>query len=126
MHEHCQHLFEIGSGRKASGGFVTTTEGVERAASHAPGLTGGTVATGQRQRVEVAQAAEFGAIHIEQFASPGQPVGTEADAVGRQTEHRAIEAMLGTDGRDMGVVVQHGNGGHVERVRHGQGGTGRV
>ncbi len=56
---------------------------------------------------------ERGAVDEQQLAAPGRAVVAQADAVERQAEQRAVDAVLGRDRRHMRVVVLHG----MDRMR---------
>ena len=58
----------------------------------------------------MAEARERGAVDAQQLAAPGRAVVAEADAVEREAEQRAVDAMLGGDRGDVRVVV-------LDRVR---------
>ena len=84
------------------------------AAAHAPGLARRRVAAGQRQRAEVAEAAERGAVETEKLAAPGAAVGAAPQPVQHDGERRGGHAVLGENGGGVGVVVLHGQSRQAE------------
>ena len=62
----------------------------------------------------------------QQFATPRGAVGTEPDAIEREPQHRAADAMLGQHGRDMRMMVLRADQRHRTRARKPGGEAGAV
>ena len=77
----------------------------ERGGRHAPRLARGDVAARQAQRRKMAEALATRAVDAQQLAAPRSPVGAEAHAVERQTEHGRRDPMLGDDRGDVRMMV---------------------
>jgi hypothetical protein len=119
--QHLAHTFGLSRAHqraKARHDLVGAPQRVQRAGGHAPRFARGAVAAGQGQRGQMAQARPARAVEPEQLAAPWRAVRAQSDAVQRQPDHRAFDAVFGDHGGDVRVVVLHADGGHVQRGGH--------
>jgi hypothetical protein len=113
--QHVEHLGHMGLVGETPGSLV----GAPRACSTAQAMRHGSRAARSppgRAAGRDAPGAEFGPVHLQQLAAPGHAVGAEADPVGGEAEHRAVETMLGAHGGDVGVVMLDGDRRHPRRA----------
>ena len=115
MGQHLRH----GRGRgaaEARGDLRAAADALQRGSGHAPRFARRRVAARHRDRRQVADARNGGAVDQQQLAAPCGAVVAEADAVEREAEQRAVDAVLGRDRRHVRVVVLHGMRRQAPRV----------
>ena len=84
---------------------------------HPPGFLCRFVAPGQRQTAQMPQPLPAASVDPQQFPTPSRTVRPQADAIERQSQHRAGVIVFGADRGNMGMMVLHRERGHAELRR---------
>ena len=79
----------------------------------APRLAHGSLAAGERHRLEVRDALEAGQVAPQDLTAPDRPVGSVTRPVEHDREGRPGLAVLGQTGRGVSVVMLHLDHGHA-------------
>src|SRR5215471_11508558 len=77
----------------------------------APGLSNGTVASGQRRVTQMCTPIEFGVIANQELSAPNLAVGAIARAVEGHSDHRAAQSVVGHATGNMRMMMLHADGG---------------
>ncbi len=85
----------------------TTPERVQDGYGHAPGFARRAIAPRQRKRAQMSETGAAGTLDLQELSAPGRAIGAETDPVERDADHRALDTVLGDDGRDVRVMVLH-------------------
>ena len=86
---------------------------IEQAQGRAPRLAHGPIAAGQGEGPQMGRADEARPLAHQRLAAPDRAVAAVAGAVPGQSQHRAVQAVLGHAGGHVGVMVLHAHQRHA-------------